>query len=184
MRDLREVRRIEDVHGQVLSVAANPLKGIVVVMTAGESPPILNFSHEARKGGKDLVTDRLLFMPVPITLNWGSVRWSPDGESMYIGGIAPLGVILTPCEVEEINVYFKSCDGKTTPKRVVLGRGKYQAGMGTWSMDGKAVFTATLQGEFYLWNAVTGDPDLSVTENISRLSKDAGLKYRSVLVGH
>jgi WD40 repeat protein/energy-coupling factor transporter ATP-binding protein EcfA2 len=177
LQSLREVRRIIELPRPVLSVSANPRKPLIVVVTAG-SPPVMNF-YKVEDSGKSV--SRVTSFPIPISLSWVGVRWSPDGERLFVGGTGPAAVILTPCGEEALRPYFVACDGGTENKTLQLGDAQHQAGVGSWSGDGTRVLTSTFQGEINVWNSLTGKLEPSIMEGVMALGKQSESKQISAV---
>jgi hypothetical protein len=163
---LREVRRIVKYSAPVISVSANPKKPLLVAVTPG-SPPMMNFVEFGDGGGKVSPISPMSF-PVAVS-GWGSARWSPDGERIFVGGAGAKGMIVTPCAAEKLRPFFERCAGKAANEYLEVGDEDHQAGFGVWSGDGALILTNTFLGQPNVWNSSTGKLDPALTSIIDAL---------------
>jgi WD40 repeat protein len=81
-----------------------------------------------------------------------SLRWSPDGNRIYVG-TSPVGRIIAACSIEKLRKYFTDC-GKH--KSVDVGSEDHPVGAGAWTHDSKWIVAAGWQTRASLWDAANG----------------------------
>jgi WD40 repeat protein len=143
--DLREFRRLDHLETPVSGLAVSPHGDVLAGVSAGQGHMLVRFWEAA--------TGSLIDAIELAASGFGNVRWSPDGERVFVG-TSPVGFVLTPCSREALRRFFRSCANQVADLR--LGSADNPAAQGAWSSDGRLVMTGGFQREAKLWDASTG----------------------------
>jgi WD40 repeat protein/uncharacterized protein YjbI with pentapeptide repeats len=84
-----------------------------------------------------------------------SLRWSPDGERIYVG-TSPIGVIIAASSIKELRKYFTDCSKDKWALSINIGSEEHPAGYGAWSHDGKWIVVTAWQRRAGIWDTAEG----------------------------
>jgi WD40 repeat protein len=156
LAELREKRRISNLPSQIWGVAFSPRNDLLVSVMQGSQAQLQFWSSS---------TGELLgSVLAPYGGFVMSLRWSPDGERIFVG-TSPESAIITPCSNEKLVRYFNSCVGTITDIVVTVGSEEKPAGAGVWSSPrGDLLLTTSFQGAARLWSTKDGVESLPPLE--------------------
>jgi WD40 repeat protein len=144
--DLRETRRIRtrgDFEKQVFALSFSPGGKLLAAVVPGN---LLFYDSETGA----------LVHSVKTKGGWAlSLRWSPDGQRIYVG-TSPVAQIIHACSIEKLRKYFTGCSDDEWNSSVDVGSEENPAGFGVWSHDSKWILVAGWQRRASLWDASKG----------------------------
>jgi WD40 repeat protein len=89
-----------------------------------------------------------------ISARFLTARWRTDGEQLYVWGRGTDSQFLVPCSREKLRPYFSECSATTED---IIRSFNQEAGVGTFSPDGRWIVTSSFFTTTKLWDVAAID---------------------------